>query len=236
VTAERKASTKPRVFISYARTLDSVADYYRQQLYEVVRHPDSRTLPVWLQPFEIDLLALGNEEERVVVEIKSRDEVRNSASLIALATAVAANPGWRFDLVVQPSKRRPISNAPSPMPTDQIRLWLNDAERIGDSRRKLVVGWIALEAILRWIALTSNVPVSQSPAELIKQLVIDGLLTREDQTWLQRAYAARSSAVHGLEIQEEPDDLAVLTARVINLCTLLLDNWSRVIEDDQADD
>lgn len=88
------------------RLLASVASDYERRGYEVKLHPGAGDMPEFLDRFEPDLIAKGTTES-VVVEIKARKELENDRTLAAIEAALQDRPGWRFELIIDGSKRDP---------------------------------------------------------------------------------------------------------------------------------
>ncbi len=79
--------------------LRRVADEYEDQGYRVTVRPTAHERPDFLASFASDLIAV-RADEQVVVEVATRDSLIGDGRLVALASAIEAEPGWRLDLIV----------------------------------------------------------------------------------------------------------------------------------------
>ena len=83
-----------------ADIVSEIASEYEGQGYEVKLQPTPADLPDFLKDFRPDLIATG-KNETVVVEVKTRDGLRNAHSVAALESALRDRPGWRFELIMK---------------------------------------------------------------------------------------------------------------------------------------
>jgi hypothetical protein len=100
------------------------------------------------------------------------------------------------------STQAPLSDLRQPS-LEQILDMIQESERAleFDARRSaLVVGWAALEACLRRVALWKgrNGQIGVQPAILIRELLSAGVLSREDRRFLEELRQIRTATVHGL--------------------------------------
>src|SRR5262249_14228867 len=96
----------------------------------------------------------------------------------------------------------PLSDEREPS-TTQIREMLQEAEQAmqaGAHRAALLIGWAALEAVLRRVALASGRQgkIGVQPAILLRELLAAGRLTPSDHADLERVRQMRMFAAHGL--------------------------------------
>jgi hypothetical protein len=212
--------TQPHVSIT--RALRNAAQRYQQDGYEVIIRPTPVQLPPWLSDFGVDLLAVS-DTERVVVQLKAREEVKNNKQLIDLASVVAEHPGWRYDLVSIPSRQGPSLRGTRLWDSEQVKSSLTVAGQLIETHHQemgFVVAWSAFEATLRLVAEAHDIRTeNMSPPALIKQLVVDGLLLRSDFAFLDRATTVRNSLVHGLA---SPEPIDRLPNRLVKLSERLL--------------
>ena len=89
--------------------------------------PHGAQLPGVLAGFQPDFLA-SNPEETVVVEVKSGNVLAKQTDMPALASAVEALPGWRFELVViGREEAAPAAPAVQDLNGAEIRRWADAA-------------------------------------------------------------------------------------------------------------
>jgi hypothetical protein len=109
---------------------------------------------------------------------------------------------------------------------DAVRV-IADAEALVKSGRleaALLWAWSAAEATLRLLAGAQVISSSrQDPAYLLKQLALEGEITREDYEVLMQSFRARNAVAHGFRLEEGLElealvrDLLQATARLIHL-------------------
>ena len=80
------------------RTLRRVAASYRKAGYRVVVPSTREALPPFLHDHAPDLIA-ERDDDRVVVEIKPAGSLKGANDLVELAERIAAQPGWRLELI-----------------------------------------------------------------------------------------------------------------------------------------
>ena len=76
-----------------------LANEYRSKGYEVFIEPGIEARPQFLGDYRLDLVAIS-PQDKVVVEVKSRDSLERSAYLEEIAREIEKHPSWRFDLVL----------------------------------------------------------------------------------------------------------------------------------------
>jgi hypothetical protein len=76
----------------------AIAAAYRKQGYQVTRPSMTDALPPFLHDCHPDLIA-EKDGDHVVIEVKPSGALKGANDLIELADRVAAQPGWRLELV-----------------------------------------------------------------------------------------------------------------------------------------
>jgi hypothetical protein len=192
------------------RLLASVALDYEKRGYQVKVHPGVGDVPEFLAGFEPDLIARGTSES-VVVEIKARQELENEKTLAAIEAALQNRPGWRFELIIDGSKRDPGTLLGAP----QIWTWLeqaNELQQKGYLEAALLLLWSATEGVLRLLAARENVELeSLTPGYVITRLYTLGLMARDQYLVLDEALHLRNQAAHGFQASVTRQDLANVT-------------------------
>jgi uncharacterized protein YutE (UPF0331/DUF86 family) len=152
-------------------------------------------LPAFLHDFQPDLIAI-NDDESVVVEVKSQADLVAAEDIPQLASLVNAQPKWRFELVVTST-----DNPAQVVEVDVVWERLSATHQLTGQQQfeaAFLLLWSATEAVLRIIAARERVNVERlSPAEMVKQLASLGVLGRDDQRILQRGADVRNTLVHG---------------------------------------
>jgi uncharacterized protein YutE (UPF0331/DUF86 family) len=185
------------------KSLDDAAREYESKGYRVVKEPDSTQLPDFLTGFRPDLIAY-DDEENVVVEVKSNTILPQSHDLVSLADVINATSGWRFDLIV---------TAPSTGEEATSLDWWGIRRRIADARELLdgqedaaaILAWSAAEATMRLVTEQHHVSLGSTqrntPLYLVKKLSSLGLLSREDHDVFAESIQLRNRIIHGYRSQ-----------------------------------
>jgi hypothetical protein len=204
--------------------LEQVAEKYRADGYEVHVLPAKAELPEFLKHFTPDLLAYRGQE-KVVIEVKNRSDLRKDASLSYVAAEVNSQPGWRFDLIVQASDTSfdPIFSGSTEPSIDGILQLAADAERLaasGELTAACLLAWSGVEAALRRLASQAGLNLeSTSPLYLLNALATEGLLAQPDYATLNSLFRLRNSLAHGLKstsiTRDAPAFLIDLTRRIV---------------------
>ena len=147
--------------------------------------------------FTADAVA-RRDDETVVIEVRSADlSDRDRERLERLAEMVAAQAGWRVDIVTY----QPEVPPPDPDRTDVIRRVEEARQVVGVSADAAVVlVWSAIEgALLRLSRLRGLGPVrAVPPRTLIHKLTIDGVLSDRQAARLDDLALMRNDIAHGL--------------------------------------
>ena len=191
--------------------LASIASEYQRQGYEVKLQPAPADLPDFLIDFKPDLIAIG-KGETVVIEVKSRDELKDEQSIASLEAAIRDRPGWRFELVIDGK----AGDFRETLDAAQIRASAEEAEglqRHGHLAAALLLLWSATEGALRLLANRENIELeSLAPGYVLKRLYTLGLLGREQYRTLDETMRLRNHAAHGFQVSVIPQNLAATAA------------------------
>lgn len=184
-------------------TVERIAEEYRRDGYEVVIQPSAELLPSELRKFQPDILA-HRQNERVLIEVKSRRQFAAESELSALAGRVGKLKGWRLEIqFVEPPRERDQQQA-APLSLEEATARLNSATLLlsqKDPGAALVVAWSAFEAVLRRLCWKADVPVVPwNGRRAAKQLLSIGLLSRSDYNLFMRGLEARNQVVHGATV------------------------------------
>lgn len=200
------------------RKLRSVARRYERDGYRVTMPGQGESLPAFLEGFTPDLIA-ESERDRVVIEVKRSDAVRGSNDLLEIAERVSREPGWRFELVTTPSIEQ-VSALPEGR-VESIEGRVRQVIGIGLTDTAYVYASAVLEVLLRDLALQHGLRAAQMPsAQIARDLVSRGVISRETFDGLERARGFRNILVHaeaGKEVQPSATDLEDLLALVRHL-------------------
>jgi hypothetical protein len=201
--------------------LELAAEQYRKEGYTIVVRPGRTELPEGLAGHNVDLLARKGQET-VAVQVRRRDQLYD---VEPAATEVNALPGWRFDLVVVPVNGRDEvpSNGATPS-VGEVESLLGEAEQLlghGTPRAAFLIAWSAAEGAMREAARRRGLGVEAAvPRFLLKTLLANGLISREDYDRLQHSGDVRSRLAHGLSPgQTDENDIRFLVAFARQLLT-----------------
>ncbi|WP_129678394.1 hypothetical protein [Candidatus Chloroploca sp. Khr17] len=195
--------TQTAVDIERKRRVE-IAREYRKLGYEVILEPNRSQLPEFLASFQPDMLARNNIET-VVVEVKSRDTLSQSAHMEALAAVIQRHEGWRFELVVtnhrEKGTRIRIKDIDDLLTTQDIVYRLNEARTLSDKEygeAAFLLAWSATEATLRRAASQHRISAEDSSISILKNLFAQGLINEDQYKKLSRSISVRNSLAHGL--------------------------------------
>ena len=187
------------------KRLSSISLEYEARGYEVKLGPAPAEMPEFLAGFQPDLIAVGKGES-VVVEVKTRDELKDEQPILALEQVLRNRPGWRFELIIDG-----LDEEQKAIGTTQIRASLNEGDELqrhGHLAAALLVLWSATEGALRLLANRENIELeSPSAGYMLKRLYTLGLLARGQYQILDEIMKLRNGAAHGFQVSLTPDDL-----------------------------
>jgi uncharacterized protein YutE (UPF0331/DUF86 family) len=199
------------------KRLVEIAREYRKLGYEVILEPKRSQLPEFLASFQPDMLARNNIET-VVVEVKSRETLSQSAHMAALASVIQQHEGWRFELVVtnprEKNARIRIQDINDLLTTQDIIYRLNEARTLSNKEHgeaAFLLAWSATEATLRRAASQHRISAEDSSIAILKNLFAQGVINEEQYNKLSHALSVRNSLAHGLrETKTSAAELKVL--------------------------
>ncbi len=169
-------------------------------------------LPPPFDDFVADAVA-RRADELVVIEVRSADMAVGTRDRLArLADILAAEPGWRLDIVTYEPETRP----PDPEFDDIVRR-VDEARRLADvsSDAAVMLIWSSIEGALlrlsknRGVAPDSPIP----PRTLIHDLAIHGLLSDNQAARLDDFARVTNDIAHGMPSDPMPPDLLDWLAR-----------------------
>lgn len=199
------------------KRLVEIAREYRKLGYEVILEPRRSQLPEFLASFQPDMLARNNTET-VVVEVKSRETLSQSAHMEALASVIQRHEGWRFELVVTNPRdkgtRIRIQDINDLLTTQDIVYRLNEASTLSDKEHgeaAFLLAWSATEATLRRAASQHRISAEDSSTSILKNLFAQGVINEEQYNKLSHSLSVRNSLAYGRrETQTSASELKTL--------------------------
>ena len=202
-----------------------LAQEYRSQGYEVIEEPSQEQLPPFLAGYHPDmLLRKADEDEAVVVEVKSRKSLAKEPQITELAGLLRTQPGWRLQLVVVDigEQLEALEDA-HPFSREDIARGIAEADRLlvsGFAEAALLRGWSVAEPTVRLLAERDGLTTGRStPLHLIKQAVVYGVLSRTDYSLLFQALKHHKALAHGFV---QPDFDPALAGKLIDTTKRLL--------------
>ena len=185
-----------------------LAQEYRDKGYEVLLEPTLENLPDFLQKYRPDIIA-SRGSESVVIEVKSRSAL-NSAShqyLRDLAQLIEQQPGWRFELVItNPEDTAYSRQAEESFQQSEIESRLQVAKQIVTQHveSSFLYSWSLVEATLRLVVQKEGLNSQRfSPIYLVKELVIEGVISKSEYQLLMNAISLRNAIIHGFKTTQQ---------------------------------
>ncbi|KPQ40293.1 MAG: hypothetical protein HLUCCO16_03305 [Phormidium sp. OSCR] len=177
---------------------------YRNQGYETVSASESLQDAFGLTPEFVtthapDLL-LRRGRELVILKVTSRNEL-GSPQLAQLTQEIEQHDNWRLDLLVLAEPPKP-QDSDSSWQKDEILARLKTLKPLIEQNPEpaWLYSWAILEATLRLIAEQEEIRLKhQDCAYLIKIMVFEGVLSRQDYQDLHSLLPRRHQFSHGLK-------------------------------------
>jgi hypothetical protein len=190
-----------------------VAADYRRRGYRVTRPESGSTVPSFLRDCHPELIA-ERDDDRVVIEIKRSHKLRGSNDLEELAARVAAEPGWRLELVTlgRDGDEGDIVSRP-----DWLENMLRRPDLGGDPGQvylHVVYLGQVLEFLIRGVALLNHIGTRDKPAARIaRELVFKGVMGQPTLDRIEMALGYRNSLLHEWAAPEhQVEQVAEMTA------------------------
>lgn len=180
--------------------LDELTSEYLRKGYRVVARPRPEEVPQFLREFQLDLVAVS-DNDKVAVVVKSSPDL-TSQSLVHLAEAVEAQQGWRLELVVVNQPAAPeIPIQGELVPEDRVESLLHEAHVLNGEKRSeaaAMMAWAAAESVLRRLVGSVDVRAERkSSGTILKQLYVLGLIDAEEYDSFNSAMEFRNAFAHG---------------------------------------
>jgi hypothetical protein len=205
----------------------ALAEEYRSRGYQVIEEPSPAQLPDFLSGYRPDLL-VRKGDETIIVATKSRSSLAKDPQTRDLARLLQTKPNWNFELVmVGEGEQFSAPEGARPFARDDILRGIEEAESLvasGFSAAALLLAWSTLEATLRLLTEKEGIVLDRSsPLYILKQAVINGVISRDDYNFLANVVKYRNALVHGFK----PIDLDItLVKELISTTKRLLQSTS----------
>ena len=201
------------------KKLREIAKKYQDDGYEVVVTPDK--MPVFLKGYQADMVALS-ADDKVIIEVVSKDSIRNREKLERIAKLVNKRKKWRFEIVVT----NPKTQDKEDIEHHEILKRLSQARHLLESNQEnaaILLAWSAVEALMRILALNSGIKkLHQSPIQLTKTLYSVGEIGKSSYETLILAAKHRNHVAHGYMSESITRDISTLTDGLINVSSDLI--------------
>jgi hypothetical protein len=183
-----------------------IAASYRRRGYSITAPAKAGSTPAFLGDYHPDLI-VEKDGDHVVIEVKAARALKGSNDLVKLAERVAAEPGWRLELVALESSDNDVLVLASDWLERMLRPVGSDASDV------IVCTYLAeiLSYLLRGMALHHDIRLrDKSPGRIVHELAFAGLVTESDLTRIKDALAWQSDLMHGLPVSRPPAQQATL--------------------------
>jgi len=161
--------------------LETVAEGYREEGYEVLVRPTGSALPAFLEDSDVDILARKGEQLVALTLKKGEDSSDPEETSILLTANLDGEYGKSL---------------------------LAEAERLlspDTLRAAFLMGWAALESAAReTLRLEADEADKLPPRALIEALTSRGFITREESERLRECLSLRNMVVHGVRPADLP--------------------------------
>jgi len=181
------------------RRIRRIARDYAKRGYRVITDPAE--FPSFIAPQKPDLVAMS-PHDKVIVEVRSENTIRDRRHLRALAQIAEGQRGWRFELVVTNPKTRFRATVSVREILKRLRQSRSLAGR-GYLVHALLGAWSAAEATLRLLAQSSDLQsLPGSPLGLTKYAYSMGLVSRSSYDAIETGARLRNLIGHGYEVDK----------------------------------
>jgi hypothetical protein len=171
-----------------------VASHYRRQGYRVSEPNGGSTIPSFLQDCHPDLIA-ESDNDNVVIEIKHSNTLRGSNELEELAAKVAAQPGWRFELVtlgVDGGEGEVVSRP------DWLEGMLRQTAHADPTIYRMLYLEELLNFVVRGAAIRNRIDVrDKAVGRIARELVFAGIMQQQTLDRIELAHNYRNRLMHG---------------------------------------
>jgi len=183
------------------RRIKELAKDYGNKGYSVIINPDRSMLPDFLQGFEPDLLVKNNQES-VVIEVKSREDIKDLNRYERFAADLSERKAWRFELVFT-NTQIPFIDKSSNVALDKEAIKLRLAQidqlsRKGILEAAFLLCWATIEGAMRLKLQDKKTNLLNKPTSYVFKTVYSyGLINQHDYKILKRLFSSRNNLIHG---------------------------------------
>ena len=169
---------------------------YRRLGYDVMEQPRGDVLPPFLRAFAPDLVVM-KDDDRAVVEIKTRESLIGSNEFVELAKTIEAHAGWRLELISL-GRRKPAVEELSQDGLEGLLAAGLSAFESGQRGLSLIYLVSVLDELVRDVATRHRIKGrDRSASAIIQELAFQGIIGEETANVLDWAWKRRNAMVHG---------------------------------------
>jgi len=192
----------PHIQPAYGRRLRNIAAEYRKQGYTVTVPSRETALPSFLSDHMPDLIA-EKDNDKVVVEIKRSDNLKGSNALTELAERVAAQRGWRLELVTLHADDTAFH-----ISREWLEHLLKPHSAVSGAATKAMYTIEVMRFLLHVAAGDNNIRFrDKSDLYIARELVYRGVVDQSVLDRMETAFAWRNDWMHGRTRSLPGDDL-----------------------------
>jgi Holliday junction resolvase-like predicted endonuclease len=211
--------------------VNSVAERYRRDGYEVQREPSESAVPFDLGGYRPDLI-VRKQDQALIVEVKVNAQKTSFDSLRSVVDEVKRHKGWQFVLVTaQDLLADPLDEREEQFSWDEVNFRIDRAERLrqqGEYEAAYMLLWISFERALRFQARQISLPVDRlAPAILIRQMYSQGELSMSQFDIALECQAVRNRIVHGFPTSDITDAII----RLGSLVREVVEQWKTSVHE-----
>jgi hypothetical protein len=196
-----------------------VAADYRRQGYRVSWPNGDVPIPSFLHDCHPDLIA-ERDDDHVVIDIKRSNRLRGSNDMKELAARIAAQPGWRFELVTLGSDGDEAEVVSRP---DWLEAMLRQHADAGPTIFRVLYLGQVLDFLVRGAAILNGMHVREKTVTgIAHELVFSGVMQQQTLDRIELVLDYRKRLMYGPVAQppqtEEVTDITELCRRVYAEC------------------
>jgi hypothetical protein len=209
----------------------AIAEEYRSKGYEVIEQPLPEQLPEFLAGYQPGVL-VQRGDEAIIVEVKSRSSLTKDSRIAEMARLVQKEPHWNFELVlVGEEERLNVPEGVRPFERDDIIQGIEAAERLVAAQfwaAALLQAWSTLEATLRLLSEEEGIVLERlTPLSVLTQATSNGIISRDDYSFLTKVMKYRNALAHGFKaIEFDPTLVGELIKTTKRLLQSTDEAWS----------
>ena len=184
--------------------IQSLAEGYRLQGYEVIEEPSQEQLPEFLAGFRPDMV-VHKEDESVVIEVKRHASLHKNSEVAELARKLRSQPGWSFKLVfTEPGERLTISEAAIPFDRENILYCIKEAENLlaeGYAEAAMTRALAAADGTVRLMTMEEGFHTDLYTSPYLLSLATwEGIISADDYRFLRETMRIRDTYINGFTL------------------------------------